>query len=318
MVANVQTMAYVEKAGKPWHGLGNAISDDLTVEEMQEAAGANFEVLKEPEFVRFNGREIKTGNFALLRKNAGKEYVQFLDSVSDGWVYPQPAEAFEFFREWIGKEMHFDTAGVLDNGRMIWVMAKTNDGFSLFNGKDHIESNLLFSVPYRYGKSTTVCGTAIRVVCENTLQMALQAAKEDMIIRINHRREVDPEEIKNTLKLNRAKLNTFKEAAEFLSKKKAKADQVQEYFDELFPLTSNKKGKEHSRNSERLVSILETQPGAKLGAGTWWQAFNAVTYSTDHLIGNNDDTRMFSAFYGVGRKRKTDALKLAVEYAKTA
>lgn len=316
MVANVETMAYAGET--PWHGIGKSISNDLTPLQMQEASGANFEVLKEPEYITYNKRNIKTGNYALLRKNPDKDYVTFLDSVSKDWIFPQPTEAFEFFNEWVGNEMEMHTAGVLDNGRMIWVMAKTKDGFSLFNGKDNIESNLLFSVPYRYGQSTVVCGTNIRVVCQNTLQLALSQAKEGMIIRINHRREVDAEEIKKTLQLNRSKLNSYKEAAEFLSKKKAKASDVQKFFDNVYPLTSNKKEREHSKNSNLLMSILDTQPGANYGAGTWWQVFNAVTYATDHLIGNADETRLFSAFYGVGRKRKTAALSSAINFAKAA
>lgn len=315
----IESMAYAGET--PWHGLGKPVSNNLSVKEMQIAAGANFQILKEKEFVEYNGRRIPTGNYALLRKNEGKDFVHFLDSVSEDWVFPQPDECFEFFREWVEDgDMEMHTAGVLDDCRAIWALAKVKDGFELFKGKDVVESNLLFTTPYRYGRSTTVMGTPIRVVCNNTLQLALSAGKknEDMMIRINHRREVDSEEVKKALKLNRGKLATYKEAAEFLSKKKAKSEDVQAYFDKVFPLTSNKKGKEHSRNSIMLMDILDTQPGAELGAGTWWQAFNAVTYATDHLVGNNDDTRLMSAFYGVGRNRKIDALKLATEFAHAA
>lgn len=313
----VESMAYYGEV--PWHGLGRPVSNNLTVQEMQEAAGANFTVLKEKEYVEYNGRKIPTGNYALLRKNAESDYVHILDSVSEDWVFPQPSACFEFFQEWVEDgDMEMHTAGVLDNGRMVWALAKVKEGFELFKGKDVIESHLLFTTPYRYGKATTVMGTPIRVVCANTLQLALSSGKEDMMIRINHRREVDSEQVKKALNLNRGKLSTYKEAAEFLSKKKTTPETLQKYFDEVFPLTSNKKGKEHSRNSLMLMDILNTQPGAELGEGTWWQAFNTVTYATDHLIGNNDNTRLMSAFYGAGRNRKVDALKLATQYAKAA
>lgn len=313
----VESMAYVGDV--PWHGLGHAVSNDISIEEMQKRCGADFEVLKEKEFVEYNGRRIPTGNYALLRKNAGSDYVQVLDSVSEDWKFPQPKESFDFFQEWVedgNMEMH--TAGVLDEGRMIWCLAKVKESFSLFKGKDVVESHLLFSTPYRYGKATIVMATPIRVVCNNTLQLALSNGKQDMMIRVNHRRDFDSEQVKTALKLNRGKVATYKEAAEFLSSKKAKPAEVQEFFDKIFPLTSNKKNKDHSRNSTMLMDILETQPGAELGEGTWWSAFNAVTYATDHLIGNNDNTRLMSAFYGVGRNRKVDALKLATQFAKAA
>jgi hypothetical protein len=54
----VENMAYVGET--PWHGLGMPVTNDLTVAEMQKACGANFTVLKEPEFVEYNGRKIKT------------------------------------------------------------------------------------------------------------------------------------------------------------------------------------------------------------------------------------------------------------------
>jgi hypothetical protein len=64
--------------------------------------------------------------------------------------------------------------------------------------------------------------------------------------------------------------------------------------------------------------VVETQPGAEFGKGTWWQAFNTVTYLSDHQLGRNVDTRLQSAWFGVNKDRKTTALKEAVKYAETA
>lgn len=314
----VETMAYVGET--PWHGLGMPVHNKMTVKEMQKAAGADFSIKKYPEFIEIGGKKVKTGQFALVRDDTNT----ILDSVSADWNETQPNVGFEFFKEFVenaaGKEtdMHLHTAGVLDEGRMIFIMAKSNEGFSLFKGKDNIESNLLFSLPNQYGKSIIVMGTSIRVVCNNTLQLALSSGKSDLMVRINHRKTFDPEFVKATLNLNRKKVEIYKEAAEFLASKKANAHDSIEYFKELFPLTSNKKGKELSRNAKLISEIVETQPGAKFGAGTWWANFNAVTYATDHMLGNNDNTRLYSAFYGTGRNRKVSALKLATEYAKAA
>jgi phage/plasmid-like protein (TIGR03299 family) len=311
----VENMCYVGEV--PWHGLGKPISNDLSTEEVLHEAGANYEVLKCPEYALIEDEYYPNGKYSLVRSDTNA----ILSSVSEDWHPVQNREGFEFFREWVDEgEMHLHTAGVLDEGRMVFVMAKVNEGFSLFKGKDVVESNLLFSIPHQYGKSTIVMGTNIRVVCNNTLQLALSAGKSDMMVRLNHRREFDAEMVKKALNLNRSKMEVYKQAAEFLSKVKTNAADTKAYFDTLFPVTSNKKNKEEaqSRNSKLLMDILETQPGAELGAGTWWQNFNAVTYATDHLLGNSDETRLYSAFYGVGRNRKVDALKLATEMAKAA
>lgn len=308
----VENMMYVGEL--PWHGLGKPVSNDLTVEEALEASGANFTISKRKEYVRIKDKYIPTGKYSLVRDDNNK----ILTSVSAEWNDIPNKEAFEFFREWIEEgSMHLHTAGVLDDGRMVWAMAKTNEGFSLFNGKDRIESNLLFSLPHVYGKSTIVMGTDIRVVCNNTLQYALSNGKADMMVKIHHRKTFDADQIKQALNINRAKNQLFKEAAEFLVTKKAKKEDVSKFFNTIFPMTSNKKEKEDavSRNAKLMEEILETQPGAELGAGTWWQAFNAITYATDHLIGNKDESRLMSAFYGAGRNRKIEALKLATEMA---
>jgi len=64
--------------------------------------------------------------------------------------------------------------------------------------------------------------------------------------------------------------------------------------------------------------VMDTQPGAELGAGTWWQAMNAVTYLTDHELGRSADTRLNSAWFGINQARKLKAVNKAVEYANAA
>ena len=73
-----------------------------------------------------------------------------------------------------------------------------------------------------------------------------------------------------------------------------------------------------SRNAQRAYDVVEEQPGAEFGKGTWWQAFNSVSYLTDHELGRNQDTRLQSAWFGVNKDRKNRALELAVEMAEAA
>lgn len=313
----IENKAYVGET--PWRGLGVPIANNLSAKEMQKVCGADFAVRKYPEFIEIKKDERHyTGNFSLVRSDTNT----VLDSVSEEWLPVQNDEAFEFFHEFVHEgDMEMHTAGVLDYGRRVWCMAKVKESFSLFRGKDRIESNLLFSSSHQYGKSTTVMSTPIRDVCNNTLQLAL-SGKSDMSVRVTHRRKFDPEVVKTTLRLNTKRLETYKEAAEFMASKTADPIEVLKFFSDLFPLTSNKNRKEGpsaiSRNATALMEILETQPGAKLGAGTWWAPFNAATYFVDHLAGQNDNNRLLSAFFGVGRERKINALKLATNYAKVA
>jgi len=87
---------------------------------------------------------------------------------------------------------------------------------------------------------------------------------------------------------------------------------------QVFPTYSKKEEEKVSRNALRAMEVVETQPGAEFGKGTFWQAFNAVTYLCDHELGRNQDTRLQSAWFGINKDRKNQALEKAVEFAEAA
>jgi hypothetical protein len=112
-------------------------------------------------------------------------------------------------------------------------------------------------------------------------------------------------------------LLTYKEQALQLGKVKYNNENIVEYFQRIFPIIgSNLKKAESSVNAKKALEVLHTQPGAKYAEGSFWQAFNAVTYMVDHTIGHNADSRMKSAQYGQGADTKQKALELALDYAK--
>ena len=110
--------------------------------------------------------------------------------------------------------------------------------------------------------------------------------------------------------------------AQFLGSKMAKNESVVEYFERIFPLNKiteeEKTEGKRSKNADLALGVLHTQPGAEYAEGSWWQAFNAVTFMTDHLVGRSPDTRLQSAWYGYNKGLKTKALELAVEMAEAA
>ena len=116
------------------------------------------------------------------------------------------------------------------------------------------------------------------------------------------------------------KMNQYKEMAQFLGTKEFKLDNVREYFNDLFPTYSKKASDELviSRPGQRLEELLNSQPGANYAQGSWWSAFNAVTYYTDHERGNDADSRLQSAWYGQSKNLKIKALEKALEYAEAA
>ena len=319
MSHNVETMAYA--GAVPWHGLGVNVPADLTPEQMLDAAGLNWEVQKFPSFAIIDENDpdsvVETGQSALIRMSDRK----LLDVVSDDWNPVQNAEAFEFFNEFVmAGDMEMHTAGSLRDGQIVWGLAKIKESFELFRG-DQIDSYLLFSNFHKYGFSTDVRFTPIRVVCNNTLTLSLNSKVERMV-KISHRKQFKADQVKDMLGIATDKLQKYKDMAQFLGSKMAKTESIVEYFERIFPLASptaaDKAEGKRSKNADLALGILNTQPGAEYAEGSWWQPFNAVTYMTDHLVGRSTDTRLQSAWYGYNKNLKTKALELAVEMAEAA
>ena len=312
MIEEINGVAQMAYAGDvPWHGLGKKVPADLTPEQMLDAAGLNWTVEKTPTFAIINDEHVATGQSALVRSSDNK----ILDVVSNDWNPVQNLEAFEFFNDFIAAgDMQMNTAGSLRNGQIVWALAKVNDSFELFGG-DRIDSYLLFSNFHKYGFSTDVRFTPIRVVCNNTLTLSLSSNVERMV-KVNHRTQFNPDNVKIMLGITSEKLSKYKEMASYLGSKMYTNETLVEYFQRVFPHANTEK--ELSRNASRSLSVVRTQPGAEYAEGSWWSAFNAVIYMTDHVVGRSSDSRLSSAWYGQNKSLKTKALELALEYADAA
>ena len=312
MINGEAQMAYRASQGKPWHGLGVPVSDDMTPMEMMKVAGLDWEVEKVDTFYRYKGDNHRTGQQALVRSTDGK----ILTQVGEGWNPVQNAEAFDFFTDFVkAGDMVMDTAGSLKDGQIVWALADVRDGFSLFNGDD-VRGYLLFSNPHQYGKAIDIKFVMERVVCNNTLTVAL-AERGQPAVRVNHRSVFDAEKVKEILGLSHNKVEKFKEAAEFLGSKRYDEAMLQRFMAKVFG-ESTREDKILSRTAEQAMEFVENQPGDHFRPGTWWNAYNAVTYMTDHKLCRSQDTRLTAAWFGGNAKRKVDALDIALEMAEAA
>jgi len=153
------------------------------------------------------------------------------------------------------------------------------------------------------------------VVCNNTLTLSLNS-QSNKIVKVSHRREFDGDTVKETLGVAKEKLAKYKEMAAYLGSKRFNDENIVDYFKRVFPVSGAKK--EISKNAEIALEIMDQQPGAEYAEGSWWQAFNAVTFMTDHMIGRSADNRLTSAWYGTNKNLKTRALETAIEMADAA
>jgi phage/plasmid-like protein (TIGR03299 family) len=314
----VETMAYAGQV--PWHGLGERVPADLSPRQMMRKAGVDWEVHKVPTYAAMEGEDlISTGSSALIRSSDKKVLAPM---VGEGWEPVQNSEAFDFFTEYCSAgDMEMHTAGSLNDGKMVWALAKVNESFDVL-GEDRVDSYLLFSNPHQYGKSLNVRFTPIRVVCNNTLTMSLSATSKNEVA-LNHRRAFDPSMVKEQLGIAHEKFEVYKDASRFLASKRISKTDLVTYMNNVFEFGKTKgrevtKYEDLPRTAKAAFDVLESQPGANFAEGSYWQAFNAVTYLTDHELGRNADTRLQSAWFGVNQQRKVRAMNLALEMAEAA
>lgn len=320
MSHEIETFAYAGEV--PWHGLGKRVPADLSPEQMLKTAELDWTVRKVPAYVDIDGSPVMLGKSALVRSSDNA----ILDTVSNDWVPNQNIEAFNYFDEFVkggGVQMH--TAGSLKGGKIVFALAKAHDSFEVFGG-DQVDSYLLFTNPHEFGKSIDVRFTPIRVVCNNTLTLSLRTKGKGIDggawnVSTTHRSAFDPKKVKEAMNMASLKMDRYKEMAEFLGSKRFTKESLEAYMTAVFPkmVPSAKRDEEEdpemSGNGVLALSLMDTQPGAEFAQGSWWQAFNAVTFMIDHKVGRSVDTRMTSAWTGLGRSNKVKALERAIEMA---
>ena len=309
MINGQAQMAYVGEV--PWHGLGVRLPEDVTPKEMQQAAGLDWSVTKVPMGYKVNGNNFTAPKQALVREDDGK----FLSVVGEDWIPVQNDTAFEFFKEFCDAgSMTMHTAGSLKGGKMVWALAKIASDFTLFGG-DKVEGYLLFSNPHQFGKCVDVRFTPTRVVCNNTLTMAL-GEESSNLVRVTHRNEFDTESVKEVLGLSGQIMEEYKATAEILGNREMKDEDFKKFLNKIFG--NSTKQDRMKRGAEIVYDLLDKQPGAEYAKGSWWQGINAYTYYTDHLQGRSADARLNNIWFGMARKKKLDAFELALEMSEAA
>lgn len=320
MPANVETMAY-RYAGRedvPWHGLGVPIdrNEEISTIDFQQRAGANWPVVRRPVQYRTVGVGNAEGSlltdmnhYVLMRGDNNMA----LSVVGPQYKPVQNVDVFTFFQEFCDAgDMTLETGGVLDHGRKVWALAQLKEGFTLAND-DHITGHLLFSNSHD-GDALRIKFTPIRVVCCNTLAMAL--ADQDGF-RLNHRTKFNPEIAKKTLEITKEQREQFRVHVMFLASRPMNMMQFRAYLDRLFPESKAKDGEMiRPRKYRYALDAFAHMPGQNMSPGTWWQGYNAITYMVDHRPTNDKDGALRSMWFGEGAKLKRRALVLALEMAR--
>lgn len=271
MSANVETMFSVRE--KPWHGLGTIIQEACTSAEALELAGLNWTVKQEP--VLYKGQE--TGHKFNIRSSDDT----VLGLVGGRYKPVQNSEAFAFTDELIGGDVRYETAGSLANGKRVWMLAKMPDT-KIFD--DVVEPYLCLTNGHDGFSSLKVCMTPVRVVCQNTLNMALNSAKRTWNVRHSGNIESKLAEAQHTLGLARDYMDNFALEAEELYKIKVTPKDFEELASVMFPITADTTKRKEEAQELLRFQLKKAWEMDDLGniRGTGWGFINAVSDMTTH------------------------------------
>jgi phage/plasmid-like protein (TIGR03299 family) len=296
----------------PWHGLGQALTPDASIETWTREAGLNYTVNESPVLFQTDAttmpEEFK-GRKVLHRSDTGGA----LAVVSDGYRVVQPADVMGFFGKLVelgGFQM--ETAGVLSYGRRVWALAKVNEGADIVDG-DTVRPYVLLGTSYDGTMATVAKFTSIRVVCNNTITAAL-GREHGGTVRVLHSERFNPDAVRMELGIvgdnwERFLVQSRKLAGETMSKIEADAFVTAL----LEPFHNSRMDLKETRGYKRIMDLFSGQAiGADIPgvAGTRWAMLNAVTELVDHERGRSANTRIESAWFGTGAVLKNKALEL--------
>lgn len=321
-------MAYV--GDTPWHGLGQTLKPGAKIEEWLTAAGMDWTIRRAP--VHYHADRAATDmrkwvdKQVLLRSDTGAP----LGIVSPDYNIVQPYEVLEFFRNLVdGQGFQLETAGTMFGGRRYWALAKMTE--ALISGWDRIGGYMLLTTSADGSFASEARETTVRVVCNNTLSLAVAKIPGKHYVKINHRQAFNIAAVQKQMGLGVEHFAAFTELANLLSKAKVSSAAAEEFTMNLLrPASADAMDEESgllAENEEVIIRkprgfdmIMGLFDGAGRGSdkkgskGTAWGLVNAVTEYVDHLAtAQSVDHRLARAWWGAGDDLKIAAMDQAVE-----
>jgi phage/plasmid-like protein (TIGR03299 family) len=313
----VEQMAYVEAT--PWHGLGNQLPANQPIEVWQQQAGMNWSIKETP--VLFNvsdegGLHVKghADSKVLFRSDTHAP----LSVVSKRYKVVQPHDVLEFYRDLTeAGGFQLETAGVLKEGRKLWALARTGQD-TMLRGGDQVKAYLLLATSCDGTLCTTAQFTSVRVVCNNTLQLAV--GDSTGAVKVPHSTRFDPQLVKQELGLGLSNWEQFVANMKLLASRPIHKFEAMNLIvnvlgDPEVPLADQP-------NQKALQNVYALYSGKGMGAdlssanGTAWGLVNAVTQFVDHeRRARSTDHRLDSAWFGQGAAIKAKAYQEAMKLA---
>ncbi|EPG7852283.1 DUF932 domain-containing protein [Acinetobacter baumannii] len=344
MAHQIETMAFVGQT--PWHGLGNQLPQNQPIEIWAQQAGMDW--------------RIESSNVSYMAKNERGQSILMpyeeqrvlyrsdthepLSVVSQRYQEVQPKEILEFYRDLTEQSgFELETAGVLKGGRKFWALARTGQSAAL-KGKDVSNGYILLATACDGTLATTAQFTNVRVVCNNTLSIAIRGQTSgEGVVKVPHSTKFDAKKIKQQLGISIKTWDEHMYEMKQLTQRKVTQQEAAAYFDAVFNNTTmsaidqeesiiqyylkaasidkktNSKSEPNGRAMSKAMEMFNGQGrGAELSSAkdTAYGLLCSITEFVDHeRRAMSRDHRLNSAWFGAGAKIKQRGLEQALKMA---
>ena len=335
----VETMAFTGQT--PWHGLGNQLTPNQPLEVWAEQAGMDWRI--ESSDVNYMAQNNRGQNIIMPFEEQRVLYRSDthapLSVVSQRFQEVQPMEILHFYRDLTEQSgFELETAGVLKGGKKFWALARTGQSSAL-KGKDVSNGYILLATACDGTLATTAQFTSIRVVCNNTLAIALKGQSSAGVVKVPHSTRFDAEKVKQQLGISVRAWDEHMYEMKQLSQRKVTQQEAAAYFDAVFNNTSlsiaeqddsiiqfyrnvaneanaTNKTEPNGRAMSKVMDMFNGQGrGAELSSakGTAYGLLCSITEFVDHeRRAMSTDHRLDSAWFGAGAAIKQRGVEQAL------
>jgi len=341
MAHQIETMAFVGQT--PWHGLGNQLPQNQPIEIWAQQAGMDWRI--ESSNVSYMAKNQRGQNILMPYEEQRVLYRSDthapLSVVSQRYQEVQPKEILEFYRDLTEQSgFELETAGILKGGRKFWALARTGQSTAL-KGKDVSNGYILLATACDGTLATTAQFTSVRVVCNNTLSIAIRGQTSgEGVVKVPHSTKFDAEKIKQQLGISIKTWDEHMYEMKQLTQRKVTQQEAAGYFDAVFNNTtmsatdqeesiiqyylkaasldkkSNSKSEPNGRAMTKAMEMFNGQGrGAELNSAkdTAYGLLCSITEFVDHeRRAMSRDHRLNSAWFGAGANIKQRGLEQAL------
>lgn len=313
-----------------WHNLGTVVDGAKTWKEAIQLAKMNWKVKKEqdvhPRLKDDDGKPLLINSYSIYREDNDK----WLGKVGDRYTPIQNEFQFSFMDSILGEEgEHYETAGVLGNGERIFVLANLASEHDIHGSGDIHKAYLAGMTSHDGSTSARFFTTEVRIVCQNTLEMALRGSKGSGVS-VRHTRNAEDRLNARIKDLTEAKavFSSTMEKLEALAERKVNGKDVQEILSRVFNVSDVEQEDIPTRTKNNIDFVKELLENNDKNTfpefrGTAYNLLNSVTEYTDHFREvrmtdgraelEKEEVRAESALFGNGANFKSKALEIILE-----